>query len=244
LTVCSRVLAWQLVNAQCDVNATSTVEVGIGGGEGGLGDGLHRGLLNVTPLAFACLERPDAVVPLLACRAEVNSGTACIGPPLVVACLRGRTDIVKLLLSREPKVNVSPRVTEASLEKYTGLGIGLTPLTAACRAGNTTIIDLLIEQSTIKLNKHDRAGWTPLTMAIHEAHWDAASMLLKAGADPTVSTARDSVTALHSACAHGSLAFARLLLELGAEINAIATVNMHLSSTQSKKLACSEQHPC
>lgn len=100
---------------------------------------------------------------------QVEARTAQDESPLMLAALKGYTDICQKLIERDADVNKP----------------GWTPLHYAATGGHIAIIQLL-------LNKHayvDAAspnGSTPLMMAARYGSAAAVKLLLEAGADPTL----------------------------------------------------------
>lgn len=98
-----------------------------------------------------------------------------------------------------------------------------TPLTAslyeACAAGNVEDIKLFLNNDKELLNKHFN-GVTPLFIATKNAHVEAVSVLIEAGADPNVECSDSDFffTPLYLACDRGFLDIVNILLEKGKAI--------------------------
>jgi uncharacterized protein len=89
--------------------------------------------------------------------------------PLMMACLKGQTDMVKKLISRDADINKT----------------GWTPLHYAATGGHVVIIELLLDQHAY-IDAESPNGTTPLMMAAHYGSPAAVKVLLEAGADPTL----------------------------------------------------------
>lgn len=86
--------------------------------------------------------------------------------PLMLACLKGQLDIVKLLLARDADVNKT----------------GWAPLHYAATGGHTEIMQLLLDQHAY-IDAESPNGTTPLMMAAQYGSAAAVQLLLDAGAD-------------------------------------------------------------
>jgi ankyrin repeat protein len=98
---------------------------------------------------------------------------------------------------------------------------GETPLHAACESNNLYAIHRLLDGGADP-DALSYRGWTPLRLAIRRGFYDAADMLLSlsnADANPRTHT---GLTPFHLAAKHGDLALLKLLLENGADINALS----------------------
>lgn len=102
---------------------------------------------------------PGSHAPVARCNPGVT--------PLWVACNRGRTEVVRLLLSHEPK----PLLDVCD-------GEGDTPLMMAARRGHTEIVQMLVD-SGANIYKHDRGnvGQLALTAASYAAATGGAESL-------------------------------------------------------------------
>ena len=103
---------------------------------------------------------------------DVEARNAKDESPLMIAALRGHVQAVKALIERDADVNKP----------------GWTPLHYAA-TGTTPrqaeIVALLLEESAY-LDAPSPNGTTPLMMAVHYGTREAAELLLKEGADPTL----------------------------------------------------------
>ena len=125
---------------------------------------------------------------------------------IMLACLNGHEEVVKLLIEWGAEVNVA-------------MEGGWTPLTLACENGLTRMVPLLVNCSA-NVDMRLATGWTALMLACARGHQETALALLKADADISVQTYDTTETALTAACRHGHTALAQLLIENGADVNA------------------------
>lgn len=123
-------------------------------------------------------------------------------PPLVLAALAGHAGIVVVLLERGANIEVRNKsgLTALHAAAYGGnlevvkllVAKGaavndnrnfyhMTPLHAAAEEGRVDVVAFLLA-SKADIEAKERNGVTPLTQAGWREHWDAADLLLKAGA--------------------------------------------------------------
>jgi ankyrin repeat protein len=97
---------------------------------------------------------------------------------------------------------------------------GMTPLALAASKGHADVVRVLLTAGTG--TEDGGAAPTPLERAARAGHRDAALLLRDAGGSTAFLRERDGDGnyPLHTACRGGDLALARLLVELGADVNA------------------------
>jgi uncharacterized protein len=122
-------------------------------------DGLYLALRD------SSLKAADALVAWPKTRVETR--TPKDESPLMLAALKGHTELVKKLIERNADVNKT----------------GWTPLHYAATNGHLAIIELLLENHAY-IDAESPNGTTPLMMAAHYGSPDAVKLLLEAGADP------------------------------------------------------------
>lgn len=61
-----------------------------------------------------------------------------------------------------------------------------TPMHWAADYGQVSVIEFLCKQAGVDINPKDRFGITPLLAAVYENHEEAVKVLLKNGADKTI----------------------------------------------------------
>ena len=124
--------------------------------------------------------------------------------PLDVAVQQAQVDMVELLLAKGAKVHgqemaqaASARIPKHSLAMITALlkagadvnsrdEYGATALSRASYRGNQDLVQLLLAQPGIKLDRTNVDGETALMMAAENGHAEIVEMLLKAGADVSI----------------------------------------------------------
>jgi uncharacterized protein len=89
---------------------------------------------------------------------------------LHAAAYGGNLDVVKVLVSRGAAVNDTDNFYKMS------------PLHAAAEEGQTEVVAFLLANQA-NIEAKERNGYTPLTQAGWREHWDAAKLLMKAGAE-------------------------------------------------------------
>jgi ankyrin repeat protein len=118
---------------------------------------------------------------------------------LIHAVYRNRRDLVDILLSARPSIDVF----EASA------------------IGDDARLRKLLERDRDLVSAWSRDGFTPLHLAAFFGHEAAARLLVELGADPSVvSHSPLGVAPLHSAAAGDHSSVARLLVDAGADVNA------------------------
>jgi len=89
--------------------------------------------------------------------------------PLMMASLKGHTELVKLLIAKDADVNKT----------------GWTPLHYAASGAKKNTIEILLEHSAY-IDAESPNGSTPLMMAAMYGNADCVRLLLESGADPTL----------------------------------------------------------
>jgi ankyrin repeat protein len=134
--------------------------------------------------------------------ADIAEPDASGEPPLLIAALAGHADIVALLLEKGADVGVRNKggLTALHAAAYGGhldvvellVSRGavvnddknfyhMSPLHAAAEEGHADVVAFLVANKA-DIEAKERNGYTPLTQAGWRSHWDAAGLLLKAGA--------------------------------------------------------------
>jgi len=118
--------------------------------------------------------------------------------PVLIAQYHHKRDIVALLLSLEPELD----------------------LFDACSVGRTERVAAILDAEPALLNAYNGDGFFPLGLAAFFGYPDTVSMLLRRGADVTV-VARNpmKVQALHAGAASRNFDVVQLLLDAGAPVN-------------------------
>ena len=197
--------------------------------------------------------RLEAVRALLAAGANANSKDAVRGQTAVIwAAAEGHAQVVQALI-------------DAGADIHVRVPSGLTPLLFAVREGRADAVRVLLKAGA-DVNEMiptegrrrgyggsaPRAGLSALHLAVMNAHFELASALLDAGADPNAD--RPGYTALHVLTAarkpgigdndpappgSGALSgieLARRLVARGANVNAKMTRRVNLNNTRANEL--------
>jgi ankyrin repeat protein len=92
----------------------------------------------------------------------------------------------------------------------------------AAAFGRTARLEALLDEEPALVDAYAPDGFFPLGLAAFFGHEEAVRVLLARGANPNLA-ARNAmkVAAIHAASAAGSLAIARLLVDAGADVNAV-----------------------
>ena len=106
-------------------------------------------------------------------KTNVESRTPQDESPLMMASLRGQTEIVRKLIARDADVNKT----------------GWTPLHYAATSAHLDIIELLLEHHAY-IDAESPNGTTPLMMAAQYGSPEAVKLLLDAGADASLKNQR------------------------------------------------------
>ena len=117
---------------------------------------------------------------------------------LIHAVYRNRRDLIDILLSARPTIDVFE----------------------AAAIGDDARVRKLLDRDAELVSAWSRDGFTPLHLAAFFGHERAARLLLEHGADPSVvSHSPLGVAPLHSAAAGDHPTVARLLVDAGADVN-------------------------
>lgn len=124
-------------------------------------------------------------------------------PALLVAALAGQPEVVAMLLDRGTDIEIRNKggLTALHAAAYGGnrevvellIARGadvndiknfyhMSPLHAAAEEGHADVVAVLLANKA-EIEAKERNGYTPLTQAGWRSHWDAAGILLKAGAN-------------------------------------------------------------
>lgn len=149
---------------------------------------------------------PDAVQLLLSHGADPNVKEKSLGETaLMWAAAENHADVVRLLVAAGAEMNAHSNVLHLAPFKWVTSGMvstklprgGWTPLIYAARQGAIDAARVLADLHA-DLNLRDPDGSNALEIAIINAHYDFANMLLEKGADPNVAD-DTGMTALYAA---------------------------------------------
>lgn len=178
----------------------------------------------VTPLSLACTNGNGAIVELLL-KAGADPNTTLPGgeTALMTAARTGKVDAVKALLVKGAKVNAQ--------ESH-----GQTAIMWAAAEGNVEVVNTLIEFGA-NFRERLESGYTPFLFAVREGKTGVVRALLKAGVDVNdpvqaqkitprtlasgAGAPRPGTSPLHLAVANAHYELASVLLDAGADPNAI-----------------------
>jgi len=141
---------------------------------------------------------------------------------LVLACRKGKADVVRTLLDSKADVDIIDRKE-------------CTALHWAVYQGDFRICDMLLGANA-ELNKSDSKGFTPLLVASQQGHTDLLRRLLEQNADP-LACSNDHATALHIASAYGRAGVIEVLLDSGVPLQA-----QEATGASALFLACKHGH--
>jgi ankyrin repeat protein len=102
-------------------------------------------------------------------KVDVDAANAQGETPLMMAALRGRESLARVLIERGARINRD----------------GWTPLHYAASGPGTAVVKLLLDRGAVP-DARSPNGTTPLMMAARYGSPDAAELLLTRGADPTL----------------------------------------------------------
>ena len=176
----------------------------------------------VTPLSLACTNGNAAMIDLLLkSKAEVNGALPGGETPLMTAARTGKVEAVKTLLAAgadvkskdeergqtalmwaaaEGNTSVVELLIQSGADLHAVSKGGFTALLFAVREGKPDVVRALLKAGADvneTLQKPSRqAGTSAMSLAVANAHFELAAMLLDAGADPNA--AGQGWTALHT----------------------------------------------
>lgn len=123
-------------------------------------------------------------------------------PALVIASLAGHADVVTLLLERGADIEIRNKhgltalhaaayggnmdvvellIAKGAAVNDTANSYKMSPLHAAAEEGHADVVAFLLANRA-EVEAQERNGYTPLSQAGWRDHWDAAGLLMKAGA--------------------------------------------------------------
>ena len=201
----------------------------------------------VTPLSLACTNGNTAMIErLLAAGANANAAQWTGETPLMTCARGGNVEGVKSLLARGADVNAKetrrgqtplmwavvqkhPEVTRVLIDHGASVNAkshplpDFQPITYAVYGANRRVPGTLARLDPVDASSEAASpggGFTPLMFAARAGDLDSARMLLAAGANVNETTPKNG-NALVIASASGHEALAILLLEHGADSNAV-----------------------
>lgn len=166
-------------------------------------------------LAWAARAGRADIIRLLH-RCGTTADTTDVGgkSPLFRAVMSGDLDTVQALLGG----GASPNPPRSEM-------VSMSPLDWAITMGTPDMVRLLVERGA-NVNEMDPHGHTPLHRAAMKGNFEAARILLEAGADPNQAREEYSITPLGFAATMHNSEMVRLLLEHGANPSWSATKNV------------------
>lgn len=165
---------------------------------------------NLNAVLYTAVEanRPEAAACLLDHGADPYAATAHLYSTMSIACSRGSTDMVRLLLSRGADPN--------GVDSH-----GESPL--SCAVFNTKLTSILLDLGT-DFDKHFFSGSTALLDAVQSSdkNIEYLSFLLGHLADPNLAHRDTGVTALMIAAVNRRIDYMKILLEYGADVTQVS----------------------
>ena len=201
-----------------------------------------RSKQGVTPLHIAAGGNEELVERLLQRKAPANVADQSGRTPLHRAAEVGRVKIIDLLLAAGARVNVkdaggqtplhgaaktrSAEAVERLLAKGADVNAGaggskVTPLHLAARRGNVEVASCLLKHGANR-GAQDHFGYTPLHYAVDALNREDLTKVLM-DADNVKARSSNGVTALHMAASRGHDRAVLLLIQAGADVNAVAS---------------------
>ncbi len=163
----------------------------------------------LTALYKACFDGSfDIATVLVDAEAYVNLKSTEGYAPLFVAVQNKHKPVVEYLLSNG-----------ARIDEKNGPD-GLTALYKACANGSLDIATVLVDAEA-DINVKDEFGFTPFYSAVQNKHIPVIKYLLSKGARIDEKNGPYDDTALNRACVIGSLEIVKILVNAGADINAV-----------------------
>ena len=167
--------------------------------------------LNILIIKAAQEGNIEAVKQHLAAGADVNAKDENGWTPLNSAAVKGRNQIVKLLIEKGADLNAG------------------TPLISAATDGHMEVIELLIANGAdVNAKANDQLGGTALHMTANLGHKKVVELLVAAGADVNAKMLH-GMTPLHFAANNKGIA--KFLIDKGADVNAKLNDGPHNGST-------------
>ena len=173
---------------------------------------------------------PNILSKLLEKRVDVNALTEG-ETPLYLACKRGKTEIVKLLLSH----GADPNIATVGPHPHT------YPIQAACRCLHYDVVKLLLEYNA-DVNVRGRSDHTVLHCELiqlfipyFDKRRDLVQLLLDAGADVNAAS-EEGETPFYIACSKGFESVVEKMLECGAKVDGNSVQKLPLVA------ACENKH--
>ncbi len=178
----------------------------------------------MTPLALACSKGSAAMVEkLLQAGADPNAAQWTGVTPLMACARAGSADAVKSLLARHADVNAADVNADVNAKDTRR---GQTGLMWAVAQQHVEVVRLLIEQGAdVNAKSHMPGGFTPLqflTYGVRRRDPSGPDKLEPGDVHPDPSSSRGGFTALMFAARQGDVDSARLLVDAGANVNAVA----------------------
>jgi len=168
-----------------------------------------NGQTGLTALYKACVDGSlDIATVLLDAGADVNLKSTQGYTPLYAAVQSKHKPVVEYLLSKG-----------ASIDEKLG-PLGLTAFYKASIDGSLDIAKVLVDAGA-DINMKSTEGYTPLFVAVQNKHKPVVEYLISKGARIDEKNGQNNDTALHKACVTGSLEVVKILVDAGADINAV-----------------------
>jgi uncharacterized protein len=173
----------------------------------------------------------DIAVTLLDAGADVNARNKTKATAVHHAALNDKCDAVKLLVDRGADLNLCD-------------GEGNQALHIACSVGNESVVRTLLALGADVLGRNSSNGYTAAHVAAREGFDVICGILYTHGGEAVVSTINDAhETPLHRAAAQGQRQAVKVLVEAGADVNAVdanGDTALHLAAMFGMPSTCEE----
>ncbi|XP_069675027.1 histone-lysine N-methyltransferase EHMT2-like [Periplaneta americana] len=159
----------------------------------------------------AALGDPTVTEVILNLGVDVDALDVSQNTPLILASMRGKLPIVKMLMDRFANIHLKDEYGYSALHK-------------AAFGGHADIVRELLLHGGLAVNVPNELGYYPLHLAAHFNHTETVTALLESNV-PVDSKDNGDNTPLHRAASRGNLQIVKLLVLQGADIESVNKQN-------------------